>query len=329
MIWRLSAFVAILLVSCSCTRQTVSVPTPKPVSHPSAVAVAMRRQAINAVDAGDGDLRVRALRQKMAAEPGNLAVRLELARHYEQRGFPEVAAEHYRLAAEQFPAAAEVQVRLAKLLRNQGMVAQAAAGLAKFLEGRKPVPELADAFSLLGILRDEMGDLKAAEAAHRAAAELRPDQDRFHNNLGYNLLLQGDAGAAAKEFRRALSIRPDSQIARNNLGLALAAEPKEAVLQWQSVSGPAAAHSNLAAVLIEKGQYAEARRELEIALGYKRDHLAALRNLQLLSEMDGGEAAFRQRSFDPWWKRFCRAFGKAVVGYETPASKEAPQTASR
>jgi Flp pilus assembly protein TadD len=289
----------------------------------------MRRQAINAVDAGDGDLRVRALRQKMAAEPDNLAVRLELARHYEQMGFPEVAGEHYRLAAVQFPNDPQIRIAYSRLLRAQGMHAEASAGLTRFLEGRKQVPELAAAWSLLGILRDEMGDLKSAEGAHRTAVELRPDQDSFHNNLGYNLLLQGIHADAAAEFRRALAIQPNSQIARNNLGLALASQPREAVTQWQSVSDPASAHSNLAAVLIEKGQYADARRELDIALGYKRDHPAALRNLQLVSELDGGEAALAERAFDPWWKRFGRALGRTVVGYDAPETKEASQTASR
>ena len=57
-------------------------------------------------------------------------------------------------------------------------------------------------------------------------------------------------------------------MARNNLGLALAnlGETDQAVANWQSASGPATAHNNLAAVLIEKGNYLSARKELEVAL---------------------------------------------------------------
>ncbi len=301
----------------------------KRVSHPSAVATTMRRQTLNAVDAGDGDYRVRELRKRMAAEPGNLEIRKDLARHYEQSGFPEVALEHYRLAADQFPNDVEVRLSLARLLRNQGMTAEGAAVLDRFLAGHKPDKDLSNAWSWLGILRDDLGDLQAAERAHRTALELRPEVDSLHNNLGYNLLLQGKNDEAAAEFRRALVLRPGSQTARNNLGLALAEKPEEAVLQWQSVSDPATAHSNMAAVFIERGQYQAARREIGIALGYKRDHLAALRNLRLVSALDGGEAAVGARAAGPWWKRFGSFVGKTVAGIEPRETTEAAQTASR
>ena len=66
---------------------------------------------------------------------------------------------------------------------------------------------------------------------------------------------------AAGEFREALKLNPGSQMARNNLGIALAHSnaPAQAVASWQAASDPATAHNNLAAVWIEKGNYAEAR----------------------------------------------------------------------
>ncbi len=335
MTWRLTALLFAGLLSCSCARHVAAVPAagrvalPKAVSHPSAVVTTMRRQTLNAVDAGDGDYRVRELRRRMAAEPDNLAVRKELAHTYEQSGFPEVAIEHYRLAADRFPDNAEVRLSLARLLRKQGMAAEAVAGLDRFLSGRKAVKELSNAWSWLGILHDDLGDLEAAERAHRTAVELNPDADLLHNNLGYNLLLQGRSAEAASEFRRALVLNPGSQTARNNLGLAMAAQPAEAVLQWQSVSDPATAHSNLAAVFIERGQYQAARREIEIALGYRRDHPAALRNLQLVSALDGGAAEVGARAAAPWWKRFGHFLGKTVAGIEPRETSEAAQTASR
>src|SRR5262245_55018741 len=51
---------------------------------------AMERQIQNATDAGEGDATVRALRQRLAAEPDNLAVRLELIDHYTRGGYPEL-----------------------------------------------------------------------------------------------------------------------------------------------------------------------------------------------------------------------------------------------
>ena len=78
-------------------------------------------------------------------------------------------------------------------------------------------------------------------------------------------------------------------MARNNLGLALANldETDQAVANWQSASDPATAHNNLAAVLMEKGNYPNARKELEIALSYNNAYPAALKNLELVSRLDG------------------------------------------
>jgi Flp pilus assembly protein TadD len=135
----------------------------------------------------------------------------------------------------------------------------------------------------------------------------------LHNNLGYNLLLQAKPKAAVQEFEQALAIEPRSQFANNNLGLALLAggtdngEAKEALMHWQSVSGPATAHNNLATVLIQQKRYAEARKELGIALGYERKLPAALENLALVSELDG-KPAVQAPARNSFWKRVTRVF---------------------
>jgi len=277
---------------------------------PAAVPIIMSRQVRNAVDAGEGDLAARALRRKLAAEPHNREVRLRLAAHYAALGHGELATEHYRLAAERFPDDAEVHVLLARTLRGLRMSGEAAVCLEGFIERNPQAP--ADVFSWAGILRDESGDLPSGEQAHRRALALAPGTASMHNNLGYNLLLQGRAEQAAAEFRRALALEPRSVLARNNLGIALAADPREAVLHWQSVSDPATAHSNLAAIMIEKGQYEEARKELSIALGYRRDHPAALGNLRLLSELDGRPAAVPLQEHQSFWAKFAAVMRKAL-----------------
>src|SRR5688572_28732384 len=63
----------------------------------------MQRQVLNAVDAGEGNPRVRALRERMAAEPMNVRLRLELAEEYAKTAYPELELEHLRLAVERFP----------------------------------------------------------------------------------------------------------------------------------------------------------------------------------------------------------------------------------
>src|SRR5262249_9476730 len=248
------------------------------------------------------DYKVRALRQKMAANPEDLSVRIELIEHYARAGYPELALEHCRLAAARFPESAEIQLSLAKLLRTLKMPAEAAQALAAFVEKH---PQQSPAYdSWLGILRDELGEWAQGETSHRAALSLSPNLDYLHNNLGYNLLMQKRTSEAAFEFRQALKLKPDSETARNNLGMALASQPGEALLHWQSISDPATAHSNMAALLIEQGRYAEARREIDLALGYNKNHAAALSNLKLVSELDGKPAVIAIKPVRTRWGKF-------------------------
>lgn len=317
-----SSILAGIAVSIGCVRTVsmVNAPPQSPAMRPSMPA--MRRQVLNAVDAGDGDYRVRILRDRIIAEPDNLPVRLELADRYQQLGYPELAVEHCRLAAVRFPESAVVRERLAVTLRRSGHLAEAARELEEFLNAH---PQQSSALmSWLGIILDESRELTRAESAHRRALVLGPDQDSLHNNLGYNLLLQGKSAEAAACFRRALELNGRSEIARNNLGLAVAGNPKEAVLHWQSISDPATAHSNLAAVLMEQGRYKEARQELDVALGFRKDHAAALANLRLVSEMDGEPATVSLRQAESRWRKLGRiiigAAPKKVTGAEVESA---------
>ena len=248
----------------------------------------MERQIQNAVDAGDGDYQAKRLRARVDANPLDVTARLELARHYQRAGFPEIAIEHGKLACERVPESEAAHIGLAQLLNENGRSAEALSGLENYATGHEAG---VDVLIWLGLLRDESGNLIGAEAAHRKALALGPDRDDLHNNLGFSLLHLGRRNEAAAEFRTALTLNPRSVTARNNLGEALASDPagdhREAVLNWQSVADPASAHNNMAAVLISTGKYEEARKELSTALGYDRHHAPALRNLGLLAELDG------------------------------------------
>jgi Flp pilus assembly protein TadD len=276
---------------------------------------AFERQVVNATDAGDGDYQTRTLRQRVAAEPENVEVRLELARVYREKGYPELALEHCRLAAARFPNSAPVALELARSLRTAGMREEAAKGLAAFLD-RQPqsAPEY---LTWLGILRDETGQLAAAEKCYRTALDLGTATAPLHNNLGYNLLLQRRNAEAAEEFRRALQLEPQSQVARNNLSLALANDgaADEAVKNWLAAGDPATAHNNMAAYLIEKGRYQEARKELDLALGYNRQHSSALKNLELVSRLDGAPATMSLHTDSATrWSRLKSGFVRLWVG---------------
>ena len=313
----------LLCVSCTHQVQTVS-----HTASRTAVSRVMARQVQNAVDAGDGDLEARALRQRLAASTSDLEARLALARLYARRGLPDLALEHYRLAAVQFPDSAPVALALAKTLREMAETGTALNAIEEFL-AKHPNGSW-ELLSLRGIIEDERGRFGPAEAAHRAALALDPGRSALHNNLGYNLLLQGKGDAAMAAFRRALELDPRSEIAHNNLGAALALESRPetalALAEWQRSADPAVAHNNLAAVLMEQGRYAEARAELETALGFRRDFPPALANLELVARMDGRPAVVPAASQPVnLWKRAASRFGRAVIGIPAP---RAPSSAA-
>lgn len=309
------AMAAALTVSCVHERRAV-------VSTPSTPTV-WDRQIRNATDAGDGDYLLKRLRERVAAEPDNVPVRLELAKAYRERGYPEIAVEVCRLAAARFPESAEAQLGLVRSLYEMKRPAEAIAAL----EARPR--ESADYWSWLGVLRDSTGAWPAGEVAHRKAVELAPAHDALHNNLGYNLLMQKKSEEAAVEFREALRLNPGSQLARNNLGTALAnSNTQQALASWQAASDPATAHSNLAAVWIEKGNYAEARKELAVALGYNKSHPAALRNRELVARLDGQPAVVKAQPSESRWVRWKTGFKRLFVG-PLESSQAAPvKTAS-
>ena len=310
------------LLMASCVQHTQVAKAPPP---PQTV---WDRQIHNAIDAGDGDYQLRVLRQKLAADPDNIPIRLEMAKAYCDRGYPDVALEICRLAAARFPESGEAQLALVRALRDVNRRAEAIDGLVTFLKAHPQTgPEY---FSWLGILRDESGLWPLGEPAHRKALELAPSLDYLHNNLGYNLLMQKKYAEAAGEFREALKLNPRSPVARNNLGLALANldETDQALANWQSASDPATAHNNLAAVLMEKGNYPNARKELEIALSYNNAYPAALKNLELVSRLDGHPATLAVKPAESRWQRWKIAFRRLFVGPLDNSRTEPVKTAS-
>jgi tetratricopeptide (TPR) repeat protein len=308
---RLAVILAAAILPACVSEKRVAVATP-------AAPTVWERQARNARDAGDGDYLLNSLRQRVAAEPDNIPVRLELAAKYRERGYPDIAVELCRLTLARFPESAEAQFALVRSLYDMQRPREAVAAL----EARPRTT--ADYYSWLGLLHDATGSWTVGEPSHRKAVEVAPSQDSLHNNLGYNLLMQGRPQDAASEFREALRLNPASQVARNNLGLALAAsDTAQAVSNWQAASDPATAHSNLAAYWIEKRNYSEARKELTIALSYNRSHPAAVRNLALLSQLDGAPASFDPTGEDSRWSRMKTGIKRLFVG-PLEESKAAP-----
>ncbi len=298
-----------LLGGCASKTRAARVTVPANTLQP-----VMQRQVLNAVDAGEGNPRVRELRKRMAAEPENVKARLELAEEYGRIGYVELELEHLRLAAERFRESEDVLVALSRALVRSKQVGEAAQRLGEYLAGHAKAS--ANVLSWAGIAQDELGNFPNGEAYHRRAAMSAPGRDTLHNNLGYNLLMQGRKSEAAEEFRRALELNPASETARNNLGLALGDQPAAAITQFRQASDLAVAHNNLAAYLYEKGDLAGARKELELALEYRKDMPQILDNLRKVAAVDGKPIhlpSSEQRSF---WKTFARGLRETFISGE-------------
>src|SRR5215831_15940534 len=95
LIFKLTAVPAAMLGLMGCVSTKTAAVHPAPFFTATPV-----RQATNAVDAGDGNLEISALRRNMMSRPDDVDARLRLAAAYAKHGFPDVALEHYRLAAE-------------------------------------------------------------------------------------------------------------------------------------------------------------------------------------------------------------------------------------
>lgn len=295
------------------------------------VQVTMERQVLNAIDAGEGDIVARKLRERMNADPNNLDTRLELAAHYSAQGFPEVAIEHYRLLRDRFPDDERVVLRLAEALSAQKQDEAAAKEIEKFLATHPP--RTAALTSQLGMVRDQAGNWQSGESAHRAALAIEPNAPKLHNNLGYNLMRQGKRADAIAELRIALTSDTMSEKAHNNIAAALARgsneERVEAIQHWRVISDEASAHNNLGAVLIEMGQYPEARKELQTALSYRKDLMPAYYNLKLVSELEGSDVQLQ--GLTPQKPRkigFAKKVWYVVVGNEQKPPAAATATGS-
>lgn len=275
--WAAVAGTALLATGCAGTKSAVRATGGLPP--------VMQRQVLNAVDAGEGNAAVRTMRARLAEHPGDVKLRLDLAALYGEQGFKELELEHLRLAAERFPESEIAVFQLLRSLMQAGQYGEAASAVSALMD-RTEKPS-ADALSWAGIVQDESGHLAMGEVYHRRAVERAPGRDALHNNLGHNLLQQNRNPEAAECFRRALELNPSSETARNNLGLALSGQPAAAVVQFKQVSDLGVAHNNLAAYLYEKGDMAGARRELELALAYRKDMPQILENLRRVSAADG------------------------------------------
>ena len=180
-------------------------------------------------------------------------------------------------------------------------------------------PNHADAWHLLGVIANQVGQhgtaieyigrainvksdvaafhsnlgeayralLRTAEAiaCYRRALELKPDYAEAYNNLGNALKDQEKLDEAIASYRQALRLKPDFVHAHYNLGIAFTSQgkPDEAVACYrralQVAPDFAEAHNNLGALLKDQGKLDEATACYRRALEIKPGFAEAHNNL--------------------------------------------------
>lgn len=93
----------------------------------------------------------------------------------------------------------------------------------------------AAALHRLGVLYDQRGDFKKANACYQEAIELLPDNAELVCDAGYSRYLQGDWLASEDHLQRALAINPLMKRAHNNLALLYTRtnRPQEAIAAFR------------------------------------------------------------------------------------------------
>ena len=143
----------------------------------------------------------------------------------------------------------------------------------------------AEAWSLHGAARQQLGDLSGAVASYQAALKLAPDHLPALGNLGFALNECGRFAEAEAILRRAIGLSPDFAAAWFNLGSVLvrqgrmveAVDAYAAVLRLQPDN--ALALNAIGFPLQETGRMAEAERTLRAALRLAPDMPGAHYNL--------------------------------------------------
>lgn len=209
------------------------------------------------------------LEEEMKRSPGEVPrLRRVLAQAALRAGRPEVAVEQYETLAAQGGLADLLRLGEAHLLRGDTKAA-----IAVFEKAHRTVPDRPEAISLLADALASDGRGEEAVPLYRRLLELEPDNTAALNNLAYLLADRGERlEEALRHIQRALKLAPQENAFRDTLGYVyLKRGAIDSALQlWRGLAEAqpenASYRYHLGLALIEKGDTAAARRELEAAL---------------------------------------------------------------
>lgn len=239
---------------------------------------------------GDRESAIGEYRRILAEDPGhqiaarNYGVALaELGRREEaERVFAEIAG--------RYPRDARAQNNLGDVLLQMGRRTDATKALLRAIE---LAPTLPEAHANLALARLAQGDAVGAEAAARKAIAWAPDFARGYGALGSSLIEQERTGEAEVALRRAGDLDPTLAPAQMNLGTLLATrgdvQGAEAAFRRAVDAAPEQAdgYFNLANALLAQNRAQEAWPYLERTLSLDPANASARLNLGVILVQNG------------------------------------------
>jgi len=193
-----------------------------------------------------------------AAHPTTPAdrARMEMAREMVERGDWPQAFGLLDELHRKWPGDPEVLTLRGIVYRERGLYHDAEDDLKAALQS---APEDAEAHAALGILYD-MQMRPGAEAEHKAAVKLSPENPAYLNNLGFSLFLREHYKEAIKQYEKAARLAPLSHRVRTNMGFAYAAvgDLPSAAREFQMGGTEAEAKNNLGFAYERRGDMANA-----------------------------------------------------------------------
>ena len=167
---------------------------------------------------------------------------------------------------------------------NAGLM-QFDAAINNYKKALKINPYYADAYSNMGNVLKDKGDLEAAIENYKQALKIKPDYAQAYNNMGNALKDKGDLEAAIQSYKQALKIKPDYAQAYSNMGIALKGKGdlNAAISSYKQAlkikPDYAQAYNNMGNALSEKGDLEAAIENYKQALKIKPDYVQAYNNI--------------------------------------------------